>query len=97
MVAAVKENKIHTWELQKKEGGEKEEGKEMGRDQGVATESIRDTGPATGNFPMAPTIHLSLNSLRMVVADGVSFLQHLLGSLCASLEDEESDICDADF
>lgn len=46
---------------------------------------------------MAPTIHLSLNSLRMVVADGVSFLQHLLGSLCASLEDEESDICDADF
>lgn len=32
MVAAVKENKIHTWELQKKEGGEKEEGKEMGRD-----------------------------------------------------------------
>ena len=46
---------------------------------------------------MAPSVHLSLNSLRMVVADGVSFLQHSLGSLCASLEDEESDICDADF
>ena len=50
------------------------------------------TSPITGNIPVTPRVYLSL----MVVADGVSFPQHLLSSLCASLEDEESDTYDAE-
>lgn len=78
-------------ESSEKEQEEKKK-KKVGREQEAVFESWHDTGPITGNFPVTPRVYLSL----MVVADGVSSPQHLLSSLCASLENEESDTYDAE-
>lgn len=91
-MVAGKENKIHTWRVQKKKEQEEKKKKKVGREQEAVFESWHDTGPITGNFPVTPRVYLSL----MVVADGVSSPQHLLSSLCASLENEESDTYDAE-
>ena len=91
-MVAVNENKIHTWRVQKQKEEEEKKKKKVGRDQEVVFESWHDTSPITGNFTTTPRVYLSL----MVMADGVSFPQHLLSSLCASLEDEESDTYDAE-
>lgn len=91
-MVAGKENKIHTWRVQKKKEQEEKKKKKVGREQEAVFESWHDTGPITGNFPVTPRVYLSL----MVVADGVSSPQHLLSSLCTSLENEESDTYDAE-
>lgn len=91
-MVAGKENKIHTWRVQKKKEQEEKKKKKVGREQEAVFESWHDTGPITGNFPVTPRVYLSL----MIVADSVSSSQHLLSSLCASLENEESDTYDAE-
>ena len=91
-MVAVKENKIHTWRGQEKQEEEEKKKKKVGRDQEAVFEPWHDTSPITGNFTTTLRVYLSL----MVVTDGVSVPQHLLSSLCASLEDEESDTYDAE-
>ena len=91
-MVAVKENKIRTWRVQKKKEEEEKKKKKVGCYQEVVFKSRHDTSPISGNLPVTPRVYLS----SMVVADGVSFPQHSLSSLCASLEDEESDTYDAE-